>query len=462
MGGTSTTLLMNCGSIDISESGHPNRMNFKGVLVRLDEPSSKAPNGAEGHRIYVSSELAKKRLNTLLGMGLNYEPDGLAMHNQRHKVGVISKAWIDGQDLWVQGTIWKHDFPEAERDLKRPGLGMSMELGDVDVEDQKADVWRLKDLCFLGGTILWKTKAAYHRTQAIAARADERSISMTKRKNTAGDQEIDIKQLVELAASAAADKTKNELAPTLTKLARAVNAAMTRLDALDIDLIAAGAKKAEEEKEEEEEKDEEACADPGIKAAKKKDEEDDDGDEDEDDEEEMDAETDKGSLEEMGPNTDDDAEGNDTPGNFGKGAKNKGNKTTSEDKVGKTVSHGVTSSACMKANKRLAAMVAELTASVRSLEAAQSKQKKQLKAAAEQTDRRSKVINASLDPTVAGLLTKSGLNPLQMQASNQVLTVGEVDALIANGIPDLSPVERMTMKNRLLQAGLMENGSVSR
>lgn len=106
---------------------HPNKMRFSGVLVRLNEASTKPPNGAQGHRIYVSSEVAKKRLSTLIGMGVNYAPD-LDTHAQRRKVGVIDKAWIDGNDLKVEGHIWKHDFPESETDLKQSGLGMSMEL----------------------------------------------------------------------------------------------------------------------------------------------------------------------------------------------------------------------------------------------------------------------------------------------------------------------------------------------
>jgi len=43
---------------------HPNKMKFRGVLVRLDEASTKPPNGSGGHKILVSTDVAKRRLST--------------------------------------------------------------------------------------------------------------------------------------------------------------------------------------------------------------------------------------------------------------------------------------------------------------------------------------------------------------------------------------------------------------
>ena len=150
----SRQLEMLLGSININaDQTHPNKMRFRGVLVRLDEPSTRPPNGADGHRIFVPTDVAQKRLLTLVGMGLNYAED-LDGHAQRRKVGVIQRAYIKGKDLWVEGIVWKHDFPEAQSDLKQRNLGMSMEIGQVEVDDTQADVWVLNDFYFLGATIL--------------------------------------------------------------------------------------------------------------------------------------------------------------------------------------------------------------------------------------------------------------------------------------------------------------------
>ncbi len=221
-------MVMTFGAAKLSDDPqHPNKMKFTGVLVLLDQPSTKAPNGAEGHRILVPSDVAKRRINTLIGMGLNYSPS-LDAHAQRRKVGTIQKAWIDGNKLCVDAIIWKHDFPEAEKDLKQPGLGMSMEIGDVQVEDQKADIWKLSDFYFLGATVLWKKSAAYHKTQAIAAKADERS-NMAK-VNTTKKKELDPQKLVEIATAAAVKAVSGTLGPTIGRQTKLIAEMAARQD----------------------------------------------------------------------------------------------------------------------------------------------------------------------------------------------------------------------------------------
>ena len=443
-------LYLEFGAATLAPSDHPNRMNFRGCLLLLDEPSTKPPNGAEGHKILVPSDVAKRRLNTLVGMGLNYAPD-LAAHAQRRKVGTITKAYIKGNEVWVDGIVWKKDFPEAEKDLKQKGLGMSMELGDVDVQDQDAKVWTLKDFCFLGATILWKRSAAYSQTLAIAANA-ENGGKMATKKTT---QELDASKIAELAANAVMKQVSPALNSVRT-LAKAVGSLSAKFDALEMDLLA---RKDEDEDEDEDEdaaavtakkdEDEDAAA---VTAGKKRadDDDDDDGDEDDEDEDDMDSTVDKGDLTDLGPTTGEDAEDNDTPGKFGSGVKNKGDKTTSEDKVGKTVSSAQYVKV-LRANH-------ELSQRVKKLEKQMSASRKQIAAASAQTDRRSQAV--PIDTYVQSLCAKGGLDAREMQASGQKLTVDQVDAILKD--VNLSVEQRMVFKNRFLEAGLMEQGYVNR
>jgi outer membrane murein-binding lipoprotein Lpp len=307
---------------------------------------------------------------------------------------------------------------------------------------------------------LFKDKAAYNRTQAIAAKADEGRITMIEKKKTKTAAEPpDTEKIVELAASAAVSAVSEQITPTLQKLIKAVAKTSNRLDELELDMIASGAKAVD------------AC-DKGVKAAKKKNDPDDDGDDDsddseddDDDAEDMDSEAiDKGDLEELGPELGDADEDDAEPGDLSKNAKNKGSKTTSEDKVGgkSTAGGGVTGSAgnCMKLNRKLAAQIASLNASVAALEKQMGKQTKQLKAAGEQTDRRSREIGASaktaLDSTSAGLLAKAGLDPLEMTAAGQVMTAEQADAVLASSGLNLGITERMQAKNNWRNAGLLE------
>ena len=85
------------------EEEHPNKLPFKGILLLLDAPSTKPPHGSRGHRIYVPAKVAENKLSTLIGMAINYDRGDLDSHVTRHKVGVITDAWIKGNQVWVKG-----------------------------------------------------------------------------------------------------------------------------------------------------------------------------------------------------------------------------------------------------------------------------------------------------------------------------------------------------------------------
>jgi len=146
--------------------GHPNRMPFVGVLTRVDEPSTKPPSGARGHRVVLTRPAALAALPSLLGMAVDYAPswDG---HDVRRKCGIITHADVEGSRLCVAGYLYARDFPEVERQMRQslPGsMGMSWELADAHVEDMRAEVWTLTRATFTGAAILLREKAAYRNT----------------------------------------------------------------------------------------------------------------------------------------------------------------------------------------------------------------------------------------------------------------------------------------------------------
>ncbi len=436
---------------------HPNKMLFDGILVILDSPSDKPPNGAEGHRIMVPSTVATKRLDTLIGMGVNYAPD-LAGHKQTHKVGVIDKAWIDGKNLRVSGTIWKHDFPEAQKDLKQKKLGMSMEIGEVHVDDVSADVWELSDFYFIGATILFQDAAAYTKTHLIAAKADERSNNTMKKPvaKTAAKAATGGADIGKIAAS------QDKIIELMTKSNTMLADLATRVDNLEIN--AAGMADVQPEMETEADDDVTASEDvtaafkkKGAPAAEADDEDDDEDEEMEDDDMESAAEhgIETGDLETLGPKLPEDADSDDTPGHFNKGSKNKGAKTTVEDKVGRTVE----SARIANLTQHVGRLQKELQASnekVAQLSQKLQKTAKQVSAAAEQTGRK------SYSPEVLGLLAKSNLDAREISASGAKMTGAEVDAVIAAAGVNLDPTKRMAIKNEFLKQGLMEDGIVKR
>ncbi len=148
-------------------SEHPNRMPFEGVLTLVDEPSTRPPSGARGHRVVLTRGAVLAALPSLLGMGVDFTPawDG---HDARRKCGVITQADVVGRQLKVSGYLFAKDFPEVMRYLRRaaPGaMGMSYELANAHVEDMNAEVWTLTRVTFTGAAMLLRDKAAYHDTR---------------------------------------------------------------------------------------------------------------------------------------------------------------------------------------------------------------------------------------------------------------------------------------------------------
>ena len=159
-------------------TGHPNRAPFSGVLTLVDEPSTKPPSGARGHRVILTRHAALAALPSLLGMAVDYAPtwDG---HDARRKCGIITRADVEGSRLRVAGYLFSRDFPEVERQMRQvlPGsMGMSWELADAHVEDMRAELWKLTRATFTGAAILLREKAAYRNTSFELAPQRCRSI----------------------------------------------------------------------------------------------------------------------------------------------------------------------------------------------------------------------------------------------------------------------------------------------
>jgi hypothetical protein len=173
-------MAMEAMALNISnDDGHPNKMPFSGILVRLDEPSDEPPGGAGGRRIIVTAEAAEKALNSLLGMAVDFTPsfDG---HDAQKKIGIITSANIVGNAIEVEGFVYAADFPETADLIKalKDVLGFSFEAQHLYVEDPSADVLTISDLTFTGAAILRKDKAAY-QTTSLAASAKDEEINMT-------------------------------------------------------------------------------------------------------------------------------------------------------------------------------------------------------------------------------------------------------------------------------------------
>lgn len=205
-------------SLDLPDvSDHPNRMPFSGILTKVGLPSDEPPNGSNGKRVLLTRECCEAALDSLLGMGVDLSSD-MKGHDAKFKIGVITSASIDGDDLNIQGFLYAADFPrEALKvHLNQADLGFSFEAQNLSVESLEDDPLIVKNCVFTGAAILMKNSAAYQTTAIAAAKAQER------------EQVDEIKQAVAEAIAAA-------LGPVAKQIGE-IAAAQKKSDELQTDL----------------------------------------------------------------------------------------------------------------------------------------------------------------------------------------------------------------------------------
>lgn len=216
---------------------HPNRMPFSGVLTKLDQPSDKPVNGSLGKRVIIPREVAETALPSLLGMAVDYVPS-LDGHDPKAKIGIITGATIDGDDLRIEGFLYASDFPEeaALIKAKKDVLGFSYETAQNFVESLEGEFLVLAACTFTGAAILRKDKAAYETTSLAASAADTGDFdTMTKEEIAALMAEAVAGAVAPLNAKitsleatlAASEETRNKVEPH----AKALEACADAMDA---------------------------------------------------------------------------------------------------------------------------------------------------------------------------------------------------------------------------------------
>ncbi len=161
--------------------GHPNRKPFKGVLTRVDQPSDAPPGGSGGRRVIIPSDVARQALPSLLGMGVDCDPEGnFDGHDARFKIGLITAADVVGDAVEIEGFFYANDFPDIWEAIQaeKHALGFSYEC-KVRIRDLDAEFWVAESCVFTGAALLYKAKAAY-QTTSLAAKAESENQSMNE------------------------------------------------------------------------------------------------------------------------------------------------------------------------------------------------------------------------------------------------------------------------------------------
>lgn len=190
------TLTLQASGTDFSvkTESHSNKMRFTATVMYLDQYSDGVPGGTVWDKILLEKSECEKALDTMNLMGINCvwhewgTPDWQFYgHDPRNKIGVVEKTYIEGNELKIDGIIYKNDFQDISRFIKNimDSIGFSIEASFNDWEETEEGVI-IRDVEFTGVSMLFKNCAAYSDTyiETLSASKKDKEIMTQEERNT--------------------------------------------------------------------------------------------------------------------------------------------------------------------------------------------------------------------------------------------------------------------------------------
>lgn len=167
----------------VEEAENPDLMKFSAVAGYVDTPTDATPcGGTDGYKTIIEGETAD--VQSLVGMGVNVSYwDDFKSHDRYFKIGTITAASVEGQEIHVEGHLWKSDFPDICDTIQcaKDSMGCSVEVYfDGIVYDNEAKTILCKGAHFTGLAILYKNKAAFTNTSIMCSIKDAEGEKMNE------------------------------------------------------------------------------------------------------------------------------------------------------------------------------------------------------------------------------------------------------------------------------------------
>ena len=116
--------------LKLPEIEHCNLFPFEGIATYIDRVSDRpvhvdnyeAKTNFEGPKILFTRAAVENALPTLLGVGLCCQPEIPEHSVPRSNCGVITEAWIDGDQLKIRGFVYGLQFPEVVAEMEKNPL----------------------------------------------------------------------------------------------------------------------------------------------------------------------------------------------------------------------------------------------------------------------------------------------------------------------------------------------------
>ena len=188
------TLQASGTNFSVKTESHSNKMKFTATVMYLDQYSDGIPGGTVWDKILLEKSECEKALDTMNLMGINCVWNEWSTadwqfygHDPRNKIGVVEKTYIEGNELKIDGIIYKNDFQDISRFIKNvmDSIGFSIEASFNDWEETEDGVI-IRDVEFTGVSMLFKNCAAYSDTyiETLSASKKDKEIMTQEERNT--------------------------------------------------------------------------------------------------------------------------------------------------------------------------------------------------------------------------------------------------------------------------------------
>jgi outer membrane murein-binding lipoprotein Lpp len=152
-----------------------NERPIDGILFQVDRPSEAIPEVGPGLPLLIPKEVALAAIADITpGKPKPLDAhDTFARHSNRDIVGAMTSAYLEGDDLVVQGVLWDYNQPDKiqaiGQETQRLGMSVNATADGHVAEWGGTKVWQVDRLQILGANILFSDKATFKRTRIIRA-----------------------------------------------------------------------------------------------------------------------------------------------------------------------------------------------------------------------------------------------------------------------------------------------------
>ena len=258
------TLTLQASNTDFSvkTESHSNKMRFTATIMYLDQYSDGVPGGTVCDKILLEKSECEKALDTMNLMGINCVWNEYSSadwqfygHNPRNKIGVVENTYIEGNELKIDGIIYKNDFQDISRFIKNimDSIGFSIEASFNEWEETGEGVI-IRDVEFTGVSMLFKNCAAYSDTyiETLSASKKDKEI-MTQEERNAFMEEVTNSVMAKINEVKEQEKQASELEALKAQIEtlQASNKALEEENnSLKANVVTASVESAEESTEE--------------------------------------------------------------------------------------------------------------------------------------------------------------------------------------------------------------------